>query len=389
MSVSHWCRAAALISAAALTCAAQAQEHGHGHKHGHEHGHQHHTPPEALALVSQAEAALSSGDAVAALALFEQAAARWHAPDIEAGWVRAQMQAGDYRGALAFAAHVAGAHPREALGSLLYAWLLQLGGQTSQARLLLDTAQQRWPNDAAVARLRARLLGVPMPAGALLPEGPEGLGTALRLGPYATGAAVDAHARVVASGLSWGAQQALVPLAAVNTGATLWVRDGLGNTRRAVVERSDITLGLTLLRLEAPLDAGHLTPVPQDAFPGSPAFALAYRRDDGLTQWPQMSLGFLGAPVAGGPSRQLGFELPQAQAGGPVLDRSGRLLGISLAGSAEGQPRYVPLSAVLAFSAWPVKDEAASAVPAPTLSPDQLYESGLRATLLIIAAAPG
>jgi hypothetical protein len=207
--------------------------------------------------------------------------------------------------------------------------------------------------------------------------------------PYPTGAVSDADAKVVASGLSWGPVHALVPLAALPANATLWLRDGLGRTRQAVIERSNTALGLALLRLAAPLDPGRLTPAPQDAFPGSPAFALAYRRDDGPAQWPQMSLGFLGLPLPGGPVRQLGFSLPQAQAGGPVLDRSGRLLGISLPGSTEGQPRYLPVSSVQAFSAWPVDKPAPPAGPAPLMSPDQLYESALRGTLLVMATAPG
>ncbi|MBX3623069.1 MAG: hypothetical protein KF891_24130, partial [Rhizobacter sp.] len=69
----------------------------------------HTEPPAVQALVHQADEALARGDPGAAQALFEQAAALEHAARIEVGWVRARLQAGGYRQALAFAAHAAGA----------------------------------------------------------------------------------------------------------------------------------------------------------------------------------------------------------------------------------------------------------------------------------------
>ena len=52
-----------------------------------------------------------------------------HAADTEIALVRGHMQAGDYRRALAFGAHTAGAHLDVVGGSLLYVWLLHAGGQ--------------------------------------------------------------------------------------------------------------------------------------------------------------------------------------------------------------------------------------------------------------------
>ena len=80
---------------------------------------------ERAALLDAAEAALARGDTEAALAGFERAAGMLHAPDTEMGLVRSQMQAGQYRRALAFAAHTAGAHLEAPAASALYAWLLR------------------------------------------------------------------------------------------------------------------------------------------------------------------------------------------------------------------------------------------------------------------------
>ena len=98
---------------------------------------------ERAAQLDAAEAALARGDTDAALAGFERAAGMLHAPDTEMGLVRSQMQAGQYRRALAFAAHTAGAHLEAPAASALYAWLLRVGGQEAYARQVLDAAAQR------------------------------------------------------------------------------------------------------------------------------------------------------------------------------------------------------------------------------------------------------
>ena len=95
-------------------------------------------------LVAAGEEALRAGDAAAALALFERAAEREHGSDIELGIVRAHMQGGHYRRALAFAAHVARSH-EEAEGSILFAQLLDVGGHLGLdvVELTLDRLDHR------------------------------------------------------------------------------------------------------------------------------------------------------------------------------------------------------------------------------------------------------
>ena len=51
------------------------------------------------------------------------AAAMQHAGAIETGLVRAALQAGDYRQALALCAHTAGAHADEPAAGALHRWL--------------------------------------------------------------------------------------------------------------------------------------------------------------------------------------------------------------------------------------------------------------------------
>ncbi len=96
---------------------------------------------ERSALLVQGEAALANGDVGRALGAFERAALMLHAADTEMALVRTYMQAGEYRRAVSFSAHTAGAHRQVIAGAVLYAWLLSRGGQDDAARRLLAAAQ--------------------------------------------------------------------------------------------------------------------------------------------------------------------------------------------------------------------------------------------------------
>ncbi|MEO6321243.1 MAG: hypothetical protein ABIR56_11215 [Polaromonas sp.] len=78
-----------------------------------------------------------------ALAAFDRAALILHAADTEMALVRSHMQSGDYRRALVFGAHTAGAHLDVLGGAALYAWLLHLGGRGEIAQRLVGQALGR------------------------------------------------------------------------------------------------------------------------------------------------------------------------------------------------------------------------------------------------------
>ena len=166
---------------------------------------------ERSALLRAAEAALASGNPAQALAVFEQAAMLLHAADTEMGLVRAHLQAGEYRRALAFCAHTAGAHLDSAPASALYAWLLRIGGQGVFAQRVLGEAAARAPSDpvvSAVVREFKRSWPTAMD---------ELLAAPQRMAPYGMTeqghAAVPKDARVAASGVLMDeGRRALVPL---------------------------------------------------------------------------------------------------------------------------------------------------------------------------------
>ncbi len=356
--------AALLASAAGALCAHEV----HGAKGPAE-------SPALHALLVRAEAALTAGDSVAARDAFEQAAALRHAADIEIGWVRAQMQAGEYRRALAFAAHIAGAHPHEGQGAALYAWLLFLGGQDAVARDALARALQRLPGDALLTGVTTRLAG----STAASPDSPF-------FAPRPLGDGVPADARSVGNAILLpDARHAIAPLALLEGGGSLWLRNGLGRSARAELLHSDAASGLAVLQLATPLDApAALALAPREPFPGSPGLVVGYRAEaDALPAWPKLSTGFLGGLMPDAAQRRLGIEVPAGSAGSPVFDAAGRLAGIVLPPGEHGQPRLGRVAWLVAVAG--LERPAPAASPVPSAMPlDQVYERALRSSLQLI-----
>lgn len=316
--------------------------------------------PAQQQLLDIAALALMRGDAAAALRDYEAAAAREHSLDIELGIVRSLMRGGEYRRALSFAAHSAGAHGDDVRGALLYARLLDLGGQGEAARRVLDGAAMRAGHAAALSAARQSIaweeqaMFEPLPAGSQV---------------TAVGALVD------------GGRRALVPAASLGGATTLAVLDGLGRSVQARVVDHDERLGVALLVLEPPFDASpRLQAPPREPFPGVPAYAVgascAVPRGD-CAVWPRLHLGFLGSVDAANGERTLGIEVGSGPLGGPVFDASGRWLGIALPGSRGARL----LSSRVLGERFGLTGDANVSAP---LSADALYEVAMRVSLQAI-----
>jgi S1-C subfamily serine protease len=291
-------------------------------------------PAPREALVQRAAEALARGDAAAALHDYEAAAAQEHAPDIEAGIVRSLMLGGHYRRALAFAAHTAQAHPSAPEGVRLYAQLLEAGGHAALA-----------------ARVRP--------------------GGEAREAPHAPGAGVLATGVLIDAG-----GHALLPLSATRDASNIELRDAHGRVLVARLVRSNEALGVALLRLNRPpADVPRSSWAARDAFPGSPAHAIAGASAGPL--WPRLRTGFVGA-------RGLGVDLLDAARGGAVLDSAGRMIGLALA-SDDGGDRLLTVSELRGWLGDTLGDSAAAAAAAPAMPVDAIYETALRATVLLRA----
>lgn len=349
------------------------------------------------ALLSRGEAELARGDVAAATDTFERAAMMLHAPDTEMGLVRAYMQAGQYRRALAFCAHVAGAHLESAPAGALYAWLLRAGGQGAVADRVLRETIERLPQDPVALDVR-RAFASPAPvASGLMLQTPH------RMAPQAVQeggkSAVPDAARVASGGVLIGnGTMALVPSAVVRPETTkaIWLRNGMGRTTLAHADLGAQplgSLGVTILRLDAPLAAEGMPAVAaRDPFAGSAGFAFEYAAmENAAPAWPWLTQGFFGAFQGEAGLRKLGIGIAGSTDGGPVLDAAGRLAGMVLQNSGGGEAVMLPASR------WADVLPDAVPVPAPSLPrqgvvarpggaipADEAYENGLRVALQVI-----
>jgi len=379
---SAWWAAALGVAASCALAAPAAKQAVASERHGHDTGSTLQALAERRRLLDEGESRLRAGDAEGARQAFEQAALQAHEAHIELGILRAQMQAGDYRHALAFAAHTAGVHLDEVEGRVFYAWLLSLGGQEAIAAQTLAAA----PDHPMVKAARSRFQ-----SGELLADGVL-LSLPARLAPFATGAVAAHDARVAASALLLAdGRHALAPQASVLASGTIWLRNGLGQTVAAEPEQQDVLLGLVLLKLAKPLPVPDAQCVPaRDAFPGSPAYAIDYAPDPaGGAAWPLMRLGFLGAPTARGSAglRRLGVALPGVgPRGGPVYDQGGRLVGLALRGT-DAVDSLIPVGALRGHFGERFGIETGAPRAAP-LATDELYERAMKSSLQVLVGTP-
>lgn len=341
----------------------------------------------------RAQSLLERGDVAGALDDFERAAMMQHAPDAEMGLVRAALQDGQYRRALAFAAHTAGGHLTAADAGALYAWLLRMGGQRALAERVLADTLTRVPGEPVSSAVFAAF-AAPLPlATGLLLQPPH------RMAPWPTmlggqppplaGTRLVSGAALVGEG-----SVAVAPLAALRglNPSRLWVRNGLGQTTEVAIDRTNATLesaGIALLRLKAALDPGALPPADlREPFAGTPGYALQFA-DTGDSTWPWLRQGFLGGPDLGSGRRRLGFDADGGTQGAAVLDAGGRLVGLTLREA--GQPTtWLPAAAWRALAIAPPAAQAsapaAPTVPRVLVAPDVIYEAGLRIALQVLAA---
>lgn len=355
------------------------------------------------ALLQRAEAELQRGDSLAAIDSFDRAAMLLHAPDTEMGLVRAYMQAGEYRRALAFCAHTAGAHREAAAPGALYAWLLHAGGQNEFAQRTLTEALSRHPADEVLLQTKAALADAQPLTSALLRDTPHRLAPVAVMQPGQAQAQAEpsAAAKVIASGvLLASGRQALVPVTAVEGSATLWLRNGLGHTTQAVVFQRLDALGLAVLSLTAALPVSEksgvnhaekpaLTTASQDPIAGSPGYVVVHSASPThQAAWPLLHAGFHGAATGRG-NRPLGIDVPAASSAGLVLDAAGRWVGVALT-DAQGRAVLMPVSALRAVLPSAEFSEAPAPVAgaAPARMPaDLVYERALRFSVQLIAQA--
>lgn len=330
------------------------------------------------ALMRQGAAALAMGDTKTAAAAFETAVSMVHAPDAELGLVRSYMQAGNYRQALSYCAHTAGAHKDEPEGAAFYVWLLHLGGQDVAAKRILLEAQARMPGNAVLDGMQRRMAG-----GLASSSGKPDDTTAFK--PYSVPPLKAATAAMSGSGvLIDGGRHALVPLASVAHARKIWVRNGLGQLRQAAVESRLEKDGMALLKLDQPLPVTEeFMTASRDPFPGSVVYAIEYARvPSAQPDWPVLRHGFLGNPSGNSPDWELGITMPTGSHGGPVFDASGALAGVTIS-TPQGKSMFLPISRMRRA----LGDRLGSprqVVKGVRIAMENVYENAMRATVQVM-----
>lgn len=330
------------------------------------------------ALMKQGEAALAMGDTRTAATAFETAVSMVHAPDAELALVRSYMQAGEYRQALSYCAHTAGAHKDEPEGTALYVWLLHLGGQDAAAKRILLEAQARMPGNGVLDGVQRRIA-------AGLASSPGKPGDAMAFMPYSLPPLKAATAAMSGSGvLIDGGHHALVPLAPVAHARKIWVRNGLGQLRQAAVESRLEKDGMALLKLDQPLPlTEEFMTAGRDPFPGSVVYAIEYAMArSARPDWPVLRHGFLGSPSGNSPGWELGITMPTGSHGGPVFDASGALAGVTVS-TPQGKSMFLPISRMrrtLGDRLVP----AAQVMNGGRIGMEKVYENAMRATVQVM-----
>lgn len=360
---------------------------------------------ERTKLLKTAEAALARLDVEVAHHALERAALIAHDGGTEIAIVHSHMQGGQYRRALAFGAHTAGAHLDEIGGAVLYAWLLHLGGQSVIAQRLLKETEARAPGDALVKQVQKQFnTGAPVASKALL-------ALPTRLAPYGSSHGLPVNARVVGSGLLLASgKEALVPLALVSSASdadSFWLRNGLGQLSKAKITKRMPSADLALMALEHTLPKAEDWWVSsKDAFPGSIGYAVEYSvTSNSAPAWPILRTGFLGGVLmsdagksgsfTSAGERALGIDMPAGPRGGPVFDAGGRLIGLALKGKAGTPDRLIPASLLRReLGKKSLHEESTTATSLGALladgvqgrvAIDKIYEVSLKATLQVIA----
>jgi tetratricopeptide (TPR) repeat protein len=109
-------------------------------------------------LLLRAQSALASGQAQQAAEWYEKAAAMGESAEAEIGLVRAYLQSGEFRKAIAFGNLVAAEHPDVSETAALLAYLEDREGQTTPALAKLSEELKKRPDDVALFAAQQEIL---------------------------------------------------------------------------------------------------------------------------------------------------------------------------------------------------------------------------------------
>ncbi len=316
---------------------------------------------------------LSEGHTDRARNKLEQAAGNFHAVEIELGLIQTLMQAGEYRHALSAAAHTQAEHPDTIDSTLLYAWLLAIGGQTTPALQLIETTLEKNPNNIALTLIKKQINARQLISSQIITS------DAIQLKPFTSTKNVLNPRQYLTTGiLINNGTYVITSLGAVENTKKLQIRNGLGREVSARIEQTFPTAKLALLKLDNPIKTTcEVTLTDKTPFPGNPIYIVGFTPlQNEQADWPQLKVDILGtAPfiTSGYP-----IHIPNATTGSGIFNQQGNLIGIV---DSDNNKIMMPLDALAAR-----KKLLKSISPATKLTMDDIYEMALNNTVQVLKA---
>ncbi|HAJ71186.1 MAG TPA: hypothetical protein DCO68_03820, partial [Methylophilaceae bacterium] len=326
-------------------------------------------------VLTQVQQHLQHGQISQARSLLEQTANTLHSESIETALILTHMQNGEYTHALSAAAHTQAEHVDIADTCLLYAWLLSIGGQTTFANTLLQENFARFPEHQSLKTMQSLLQGGTWNA-AQLPKSEIAKFQPELVNPEKN----YLHASIIGSATLLDTTHAVMPYTLLNT-KKIWLRNGLGITVAAGIEKTFPAQNIALLKLASPIAI--VKPLNQaDAPPklGTLAYIVGYVTTNQADQayWPILKTDIIGMPNT---AQHWKLHVRQFHSGTPVWNGSGALIGITVK-SDNGSTEILPIQHIA--SAIDLNTESANHSQAH-VSMQDIYEQALSTSLQVIA----
>ncbi|MDX1915235.1 MAG: hypothetical protein SFU55_06595 [Methylophilus sp.] len=326
-------------------------------------------------VLSQVQQHLQHGQASQARSLLEQTANALHSEAIETALILTHMQNGEYSHALSAAAHTQAEHVNIADTCLLYAWLLSIGGQTTFANTLLQENLARFPEHQSLRSMQSLLQGgtwntAQLPKSEIAKFQPE------LVNPEKT----YLNASIIGSATLLDTTHAVMPYSLLST-KKIWLRNGLGITVAASIEKTFPAQNIALLKLASPIAMAK--PIHQaDAPPklGGLAYIVGYVKTNQVDQayWPILKTDIIGMPNT---AQHWTLHVRQFYSGAPVWNDAGALIGITVT-SDNGNTEILPIQQMAAA----IDLNTESAYHAHThVSMQDIYEQALSTSLQVMA----
>lgn len=326
----------------------------------------------------------------------EQAIGNFHAVENELAIIQTLMQAGEYRHALSAAAHTQAEHPDDIDGTLFYAYLLTLGGQTMPTKQLLEASLQAQPNNKALNHLLAQIKQQQLNSQTLNSDLSD---NDIQLYPFSQ--SISQALIHVSNGVIVGdGTQVVTTLDTLkivnpktsNLNPSVWVRNGLGKQTEAEVQQTFPQVNLALLRLKQPLSKNNAAAIvaQKTASAGTPYYLSGYRLTaPQQTDWPIIKTDILGMPNA-----HLAYQthLAHLVVGSAAYNTSGELIGVISQDSMTSKMVVMPLTSLLnhiqtAKSQDKLPTQTSSIPQNPLLSKkrlDELYEETMNTSVQVL-----